>query len=349
MANKNPSLKDAELSMFFRQMSMLVESGITPADGIGALISDTDNKRGLDIYKSVQKVLLEGESFHKALDESKVFPSYSIQMTALGEEAGNLDHVMSLLADYYEHEDNVKSSIKSAVAYPLVMILIMFFVIIVLITNVLPIFSQVFAQLGTGMSAFSATLLSIGNAIKNGYVVFAAIIALIVIAVIFFSYSSKGKKIWRMFIENFGPFKNFNSEISAARFASGMALTLLGGMDIFHSLDLVEGLIETKAFSMKISKCKELIQKGESFPEAISGAEIFDHFYSQMIVVGSKSGSMDSVMKQIADHYDKETDKRIYGLISVLEPTLVIILSLIVGMILLSVILPLMGIMSNIG
>ena len=76
---------------------------------------------------------------------------------------------------------------------------------------------------------------------------------------------------------------------------------------------------------------------------------IFNQLYSRMVLVGFRSGSMDAVLKQIADHYDKETDRRIYSIISVLEPTLVIILSLIVGMILLSVILPLMGIMSNIG
>ena len=99
----------------------------------------------------------------------------------------------------------------------------------------------------------------------------------------------------------------------------------------------------------KIEKCRNLLFDGDSFPEALEKSQIFSSFYTQMISVGFKSGSMDSAMKQIADRFEYETDRKIYALIAIIEPTLVIVLSIIVGMILLSVILPLMGIMTTIG
>ena len=99
----------------------------------------------------------------------------------------------------------------------------------------------------------------------------------------------------------------------------------------------------------KIEACKESLQQGSDFPEALASSAIFNNLHSQMVAVGFKSGNIDSVLRKIADSYEKETDRRIQSIISVLEPTLVIILSVIVGLILLSVILPLMGIMASIG
>ena len=116
----------------------------------------------------------------------------------------------------------------------------------------------------------------------------------------------------------------------------------------FHPRALASQFIWQK-LNDKIEKCRELLLDGDSFPEALEKAKIFGSFYSQMVSVGFKSGSMDQAMKRVSERIEHDTQKRIYSLISVLEPTLVIILSVIVGMILLSVILPLLGIMSTIG
>ena len=128
-----------------------------------------------------------------------------------------------------------------------------------------------------------------------------------------------------------------------------MVLTLSSGMDTYESLSLVQKLVETDDMKKKVEECRDLLINGDSFPDALSKANIFTSFYSQMVSVGFKSGSMDTAMKQISERFEHDTERKIYSLISILEPTLVIILSLIVGMVLLSVILPLMGIMTNIG
>jgi type IV pilus assembly protein PilC len=138
-------------------------------------------------------------------------------------------------------------------------------------------------------------------------------------------------------------------DIELERFASGMVLTLSSGMDTYEGLGLVKKLSSDDDMKDKIEKCKELLLDGDSFPEALEKTNIFTSFYAQMVSVGFKSGSMDQAMRQVSERLEKDTERRIYSLISILEPTLVIILSLIVGMILLSVILPLMGIMTTIG
>ncbi len=155
--------------------------------------------------------------------------------------------------------------------------------------------------------------------------------------------------MFKVFLGKFGATKKLMQDLESARFASGMVLTLSSGMDTFEGLSLVSKLVETEEMKNKVENCKNLLLEGDNFPEALEKSNIFSSFYSQMVSVGFKAGSMDNAMQQIADRFEKETERKIYSLISVLEPTLVIVLSIIVGIILLSVILPLMGIMTTIG
>ncbi len=342
-------LSHYEISVFCRQTTMLLKAGIAPALGIDILMQDTEDPKGKALLQKIQEPLREGASYQEAIAATGAFPDYMLNMIAIGEQSGTLDTVMENLANYYEHEDNIRTNLKSALSYPLIMIGMMFVVIIVLITQVLPIFSQVFAQLGTSMNAFSQSLLNLGNHLNDYSVILVCILAVIVLVFLYFTRTEAGKRQFVGFASRFGLTKSLYDGIAAGRFASGMALALSSGMDTFNGLDLTLKLVENKAISEKIDRCKKLIIEGESFPDALSQAEIFSKLYSRMVSVGFRSGSMDIVMKQIADRYESDTDRRIYSIIAVLEPTLVIILSLIVGMILLSVILPLMGIMSSIG
>ncbi|SFB76042.1 type II secretion system F family protein [Butyrivibrio sp. YAB3001] len=343
------NLSNYEISSFCRQMALLIKAGISPAESIDILMQDTHDNSAKKLLDSISQVLLSGEQFHVALEMNGSFPDYLIHMVAIGEESGSLDTVMESLADYYEREENISSSIKSAVSYPLIMIFMMLVVVLVLITKVLPIFEQVFAQLGTNMSGFSQSLLNVGNILNRYSIVLVVLLAIIAFLFIFFSSTSKGKKMFKDMLNKFSATKKLMQDLESARFASGMVLTLSSGMDTYEGLSLVNKLIESDEMKARIENCRNLLIDGDSFPEALEKSNIFTSFYSQMVSVGFKAGSMDSAMKQIAERFEHETERKIYSLIAILEPTLVIILSIIVGMILLSVILPLMGIMTTIG
>ncbi|MBO4458139.1 MAG: type II secretion system F family protein [Butyrivibrio sp.] len=343
------SLNSYEISSFCRQMALLLKAGIAPVDGVDILTNDTKDGSAKKILGAISQTLRSGEKFHVALSMSGVFPDYVVHMVTIGEASGNMDVVMDSLADYYEREDNIQESVKNAISYPLIMIFMMLVIVTVLVVKVLPIFEQVFAQLGTGMSGFSQSLLNLGSTL-NKYS-FALVILLVLVAFFFlyFALTESGKRNFKKVMIKFAPTKRLMQELESERFASGMVLTLSSGIDTYESLSLVKKLVESNEMRSKIDECRELLMEGDSFPEALEKSTIFSSFYSQMVSVGFKSGSMDKAMKQIAEKYERDTGRRIHSLISVLEPTLVIILSVIVGMILMSVILPLMGIMTNIG
>lgn len=343
-------LSNHEVAVFCSQLSMLIKGGVAPYEGVSILLSDTKDKEGQRILNDMMMVINTGEKLHTAMEETGVFPDYVIRMVTIGEESGTLDTVLDALTVFYEREDALRDTIRSALRYPLVMIGIMAVVIFVLITQVMPVFAQVFQQLGTGMNAFSESMLAIGTRLNRSSFVIVLVLAVLALIVVWFGVSDKGRRALSRFGATFPLTRSLSEDIAAGRFASGMALTLSSGMDTYQGIDLVEELIENDFVRAKVTKAKDLIrEQGMTFPEALQATQIFTQLYTRMVLVGFRSGSMDASMRQIATRYELETDRRISGIISVIEPTLIVLLSLIVGLILLSVIMPLMGVMTSIG
>ena len=270
-------------------------------------------------------------------------------MIEIGEQSGKLEEVMKALAFHYNREENVARGIKSAVTYPMLIVGMMLIVILVLVIKVLPIFNEVFKQLGTEMTGFSKGMLDFGSAVSKYALVIVIVTAVLVVGILILTKTGKGRAALRGFLSKFFATRGLYDKIAAGRFASGMALTMSAGLDTDESLAMVSNLVDNSDMSEKIKKSKELMTNGSSFADALCSAGIFSNMYSRMISVGYKTGSVDKVLEKIAVGYDDEVDEKMSNLISVLEPTLVIILSVVVCLILLSVMLPLMGVMGSIG
>lgn len=353
-SRKLKMLSNKELAMFCDQMAMIIKAGQTPEAGINLLLEDAASDEAKQILEPISKMCDLGEPFHKACESSGVFPKYALNMMEIGNTSGKLDDVLESLANHYSREEAISQSIKSAVTYPFLIVCMMLVVILVLVVKVLPIFQQVFIQLGTEMTGFSKGLLNFGKTLSTYSVLFIALVVIIALLFLYFTKVPAGKSQWTKFCSTFPLTRNFYEKVAAGRFASAMAIMKAAGLDTDKSLDLAEQLVDNKAMEDKIKECRTLMEgdantPGISFSESLAKTGIFSAMYSKMVNIGFKSGSVDKVFKKIADSYDEEIDKTLSNTISVLEPTLVIILSVVVCLILLSVIMPLMGIMSSIG
>lgn len=353
-AQKLKMLSNKELSVFCDQMAMLLKAGQTPEAGISLMLDDAESESAKQILLPMAEVCDRGEPFPVAVKASNVFPKYAIDMIEIGNTSGKLDEVLESLANHYDREESIAQGIRSAVTYPFLIICMMMVVILVLVMKVLPIFQQVFIQLGTEMTGFSKGLLYFGNTLTTYSAIFITLLFIIVILFLFFSKVERGKILFGKFLAVFPLTSGFYEKIAAGRFASGMAIMKAAGLDTDKSLDLAEQLVDNPKLIAKIVSCRKLMEGDEenapiSFSESLAKTGIFSNMYSKMVNIGFKSGAVDKVFKKIADSYDEEIDNSMTNLLSVLEPSLVIILSVIVCLILLSVIMPLMGIMSSIG
>lgn len=339
---------NAEISAFCGQMALILKSGISSIEGLSIMLEDAEHPEDKEFLQVVYDQLMETGSLHQAIAHTGLFPSYMLQMVAIGEQTGTMDNVMAHLSRHYAREHSISQSLRHSITYPLIMTGMMLVVIIVLLVKVMPIFNQVFIQLGTEMTGFSRALMDIGNIINRYSVALIILLAVIILFSIFCTHTETGRTLITMLKYKLPFLRSLQESAMSCRFASGMALTLSSGLDTQQSLRLAGALNEGPYFSKKMEICFEQLEAGKDLYESIHAAGIFSGVYSRMASLGAKTGTMDRVMEQIAGRYQEEVDERINHLLAILEPTLVIILSLFVGIILLSVMLPLIGIMSSI-
>ena len=311
----------SELSAFCLQVSLLLEAAVPLDEGFSIMAEDAadEKERQMLLYMSEGAEL--GDPCFKIFKDTGVFPDYVIRMAKLGQETGTLDQMMKSLSDYYEKEDRLIKTLKNAVRYPAMMILMLLVVLFVLFVKVMPIFSKVYEQLGAEMSPVAQSAIRLGGTFSGAALVLSAVIAVVMAGA---------------------------HAIAKRRFTSVLSLTLRSGLEFEKGLELAGELAENDRIAEQVKKCEEKLELGESYYEALKETGMFSGFYIQMIKVGTRSGHLDSVMEEISNDYEEIADTAIDNMIARFEPTIVAVLAVSVGLVLLSVMLPLAGVLSAI-
>jgi len=343
---KHITLSAEELAAFAAQLSLTVKTGIPLSEAIMILLEDAETEAAKKLLGKILDKLELGSTLSDALKDTGVFPIYMTQMIEIGEASGRLDRVLDSLYKYYDREDNIAKSAKSAITYPAIMLVILIMIIIILVTQVLPIFNQVFNTLGGEMTPLAQGAMRVGEIISSSSVILVIVVGALAVLFVIMWLTPGGRKS----LSSFGNrvFRQLTDRMAAAKFASGMSLMLASGLDIDRSVELTLPLMSNPKMYAKVQKLKEMTELGESFTSSVVATKIFSGMQGRMLTLGFKSGNLDNVMEHIADDYEKEVDEKLDNLISIIEPTMVAILCVIVGLILLSAMLPLLGVMSSI-
>ena len=343
------ALNNTELIFFCSQLALTLRSGISSLESLSLMREDTPDGDGRKLLDQLIRQMEEGDSLSGTLASSGVFPSYLCGMAGLGEQTGRLDDVMEALAAHYRREEALSRNLRSAVAYPLVMLGMMIAVMAVLLVKVMPVFQQVFDQLGVHMSGLPGAVLELGRTLGDYSALLLILAAIAAAACVFFFFTEKGRKVFSGFFNRSVLTRRLAEKTARSRFASAMYLSLSSGLDVDQSLEMAARLTEHPRTAEQIQEIRQGVSEGESFPDAAARTKIFTGIYARMLAAGFRAGSLDEVLRQISAQYDEEIEERIDALLGRLEPTLVAVLSVAVGLILLSVMLPLLGIMAGIG
>lgn len=344
--DKRKLLSAEELAAFSAQLALTVKTGIPLSESVMILKEDAETDSARKLMGDVLEKLELGESLASALNSTGMFPSYMTQMIEIGETSGRLDQVLDSLESHYKRDDNLSKSVRSAILYPSIMLCILLAVVLVLVIKVLPIFNEVFNSLGGEMSQLAIGAMNLGNTISTYSVVFICIIAAIALVIIVMRFTESGRRKIRSLGQKM--FKKLSGKMASGKFASAMALMLASGLDVDKSVELTVPLMDNPIMKAKVVRLQKMLEEGEGFSTSVQKVGIFSGMQSRMLALGFKSGNLDTVMDQIADGYEEEVDKRLDTLISIIEPTMVAILCVLVGLILLSAMLPLLGVMTSI-
>ena len=299
---------------------------------------------GKRILSQVEEEYQKNYSLEAALENAKVFPDYLVRMVGIGERSGKLEEVLEALSAYYDRDSRMKDQIRRAVLYPMVSVCAMAVVVAVLVWKVLPIFEEVLESLGGSAGMLSG----LGPGLGIGVLVFLGLLILGAAASAILVKAGKGGWLRRTF-SRIGPVRRTLEKVSASRFASVLSMLLSSGYQIEEALEFLPAILPDRDSAEKVRRISQRMGEGETLPEAIQEEGIFPGLYSRMVAIGFRTGAMDTVMEKLAGIYEEEADNAIQSLIGTLEPLLVGVLSAAVGIILFSVMLPLLGIMSSIG
>lgn len=338
-----------ELSAFCLQMSLLLKAAIPLEEGLSIMAEDAATREEKELLIFLSEEVELGEPFFSAMEKSEAFPSYVVRMAKLGQQTGTLDQMMASLAVYYEKEFYMMRNIKNALTYPVIMVFMLLIILFVLFTKVMPIFEDVYEQLGAEISPISKTAMQLGGMFSGFALVIGAVLAIVLLVFYLMNKSGKKLNLAEQLIDRFKRSSKIALAVANRRFTAVLALTLRSGMELEKGLELAADLVENSKVKEQIEGCRGNLESGMNYYEAMKQTGLFSGFHVQMIKVGNRSGCLDTVMEEISDNYEQQADTSIDNMISRFEPTLIAVLAVSVGLILLSVMLPLVGVLSAIG
>lgn len=340
-------LNNRELFQFCEQFSIILRSGMSAIEGLAILNDDSQTERGKEILTFLSKDMEESGSLAHAMEQSGAFPASAAAYVRTGEETGCLDEVMKGLSAFYAKEIQITDQIQSAVAYPLVMLGMMTAVIVILLVKVLPVFRQVFRQLGLEMSWISGALLGIGETLSRYSTAFLVLLAAMIGFILFLVLHPKGQELIRKIVCRFPGMKEIPVNLDYSRLCQCISLGIRSGLSPELCVELAGAVVSQTETREKLASIQKQLAEGYGFIEAITESGLFKAMELRLISLGFQAGASDEVMEKLAEQYEEKSTDSVSHIVSILEPTIVIVLSILVGLVLLSVMMPLLGLLSE--
>jgi len=339
---KTATLSPGVLSLFFEQLGMAVQAGISVVAAAETAADAFGRDRSAAAIRALVDLVDQGVSLADAMENTAGFPATAAAMVRIGEQAGKLDDVLLGLARHYEWENATRTAVRNAILYPALLSLMMTAILAVLLSQVLPAFRRMFGSLGMSAEA-SSSAMAAGLAIGETALILAAVLAVVLIVLLCLLSSSRREAV----LTRIGgaAYAQFNR----SRFASAMQLSLTAGCSTETAAALAADAVGDRAFQTRAAQASEAIGRGVSVPDALGTKNLFAPLDTKLLRFGVSSGTLDAVMGRIAERCRQNAADRLDRTLSVIEPTLVAVLSLVVGGILLSVMLPLLRLLTSMG
>ena len=336
----------SEKYMFCNQMAMILESGFSLNQGVTMVYEEMDDKNIKGVLQEVAKYLDEQVSFSEAIDLTKAFDDYMVNLVKVGETSGNLDDVMQSLSEYYARIDDITNKLKQALTYPIILIIMMVVVVGIIVFKVLPIFKNVLNGLGSDLSSYANSFMEFGQIFS--LICFAVLLVLVIVIIAGYLYQRiTHVNVLSSVVQKSFLTRKLSRALNKAQITYALSLFISSGYDLQEAMKFVPKLVDDKQLRANLEKCNEDLINGDSFVEVIKKYQIYKGMQLNMIQVGFKTGQVDIIMKQLSNSFQEEVSRAIDQFLNIIEPTIVTLLSLVVGIVLMSVMLPLISIMSS--
>jgi type IV pilus assembly protein PilC len=341
---KTWSVKETDLVLFTRQLSTMVEAGISLVQALTALYDQCDAKRQKSLRHIISDVTTRvqgGETFHESIAKHpRVFDRLFVSMVKAGEHGGLLAEILDRLAGFLEASARLRKKVKSAMTYPVIVICIAFAITTFLIVKVVPIFGEIFKDFGSKLPAPTQFLIDVSDFMRGEWYFLVLGIGGVFFGIRTFIRSTRGKQLWdkwKLKLPVFGPLIH---KICMSRFSRTFAQLIRSGVPILEVLDIVGGASGNHVVETSIQGVSDDVEKGDNLSVALSKKTIFPPMMLRMVAAGEATGKIDTMLEKMADFWDEEIEAMLDALTSLIEPLLIVFLGVIVGGIVIAMFLP---------
>ena len=337
--SKKIKLKD--ISLFCKQMSVMLNSGIPLNNAVDILEQQTDAKNLKASLKVISKGLKEGNQLSKSLiEQNGLFPDLLIRMVQAGEKTGKLDEVLERMSEHYNKELKTSRQIRGAMIYPAVLAFLAVAATLVLLYVVIPNFSGIFEQSGVALPLPTRIVLAASNFVQSYWYILFGGVGLLVFLFLRYRSTEAGRYQLDQLKLKMPVVKGPMQKIVTARFASTLATLTSAGIPLVEAIDSAAATTNNAVVIDKLRIANEGLQKGERLTGMLTSTGLFPPMMLSMVKIGEESGSLESMLNKTSDFYEEELEAAIKQLLSLLEPAMIIVMGVIIGGIVASVMLP---------
>ncbi|MDK0932664.1 type II secretion system F family protein [Clostridium perfringens] len=346
----NSKVKLKDIAVFCRQFYVMLDSGLSIGKALNILIEQCEKPKLREALIVVNGELKRGETLASSMRKRKdVFPNLLTSMIDAGERSGNLDIILKRMAEYYEKETKIRGKIKSAMIYPIVLGVVAIIAITFILTFVMPTFVQMFEENNVDLPMSTKMVLGTSKMLgKYGIIIFLILVTAIILLGKYLK-SEEGQYKLSSINLKIPVIKKLTQKIIVSRFTRTMGIVSSSGMSLVTSIEIVASVVGNKIAEKELLKVKEKVLKGEGLGDSIINIKIFPPMLASMVKIGEEAGSLDSILDKTADFYDDELEREIKTATALIEPSMIVLMGIIIGFLLISILTPMFKMYNSIS
>ena len=330
-----------DIALFTRQLAVLLQAGMPLVDALNAVLEQIDNRALTKIVYQIKETISEGAALSAALAQHRrYFPKLYVNMVKAGESSGAIEIVLFRLADYMEKQMALRRRVSSAMLYPSLMTFVGFGVVFFLLTYIIPTITKIFSQLNRALPAPTVALMNISAFLRAYWWSMAALLLLILLVLNRYLKTEVGGTAWDRLKLVLPVFGKLNRKMVVARFVRTLGTLTQSGVNLMDSLEIVKSIVDNRVIARAIGDAQESVRKGEDLASSLRRGGVFPPVVIHMIALGEHSGKLEDMLIKVADTFDDEVDTTLAGIVSLLEPTMIVIMAVVVGFIVLAMLMP---------
>lgn len=330
-----------DLALFTRQLSTLFEAGIPLVRGLRGLAADETNRMLSRTLHQVAATVEEGNSLTDALARHpRVFNGLFVNMVRAGEGAGTLDQILRELATYLEKVDEVKTKVRSAMSYPIFVLIFAVVVTLFLLLKIVPTFEEIYANFSAQLPAPTLAIIALSRLIRDNILASAGVVFGVVGAAWLWVKTYRGRLFKDQLLISMPIFGPIVKKATISRMNRTFGILLQSGLPVLDALELTKGATGNAALGKALDRVKERVSRGEELTPAFRSTGKIPEMVLQLMATGEESGQLDAMLLKSSEFYDRQVDASVQGLTSLIEPLLIVMVGVIVGIVVVTMFLP---------